>query len=642
MSFASRCQIALLICLGPLFAQSSPPPTFREVISSTSCPNTTPVNNLRASFVLGDFDGDHKIDVAIQCLSGDVAVLLGRGDGTFKPPVLAPSVTINRDSVNQFHLFAADFNGDGKTDLAIAGTSGGANGSGYVLTVAILLSTGGGTFQAPAYAILPVDPGSFPVSRVALSCADLDGDGKADLIYSYTKPDLAPGGVTVAHAKSISTGAALFNPPVTIASNETFGPGEATYNVLAAADFNHDGVPDLLFAGSASIDLFLGKGGGLFGAAKPGLAGIIGSLLVADLDGDGNLDFVVFNTLVPGNGDGTFRAGRVISDSFRGPYTIADFNLDGRADLAQPSLGIAGVSMLLNQGGGTFQPIANPIAVQAQVYELAAADFDGDGKIDLAAFIHPSSDDSGASISILLNTTAPRLVNVSGASFRALAQLAPESLVAAFGSRLAVGSASATVTPLPTSLGGTTVSVKDSAGVSRLAPLFFVSSSQVNYEMPLGTAAGAATVTITAQDGTVSTASIQIGPVSPGVFQLNAGSLAAALTVSVAPDGTQTFGNVYQVDSKNNVVPLPIDFGPASNQLYVSLYGTGLRNAGKVTVTVGGLNVPVLSSGAQGVFAGLDQVNVGPLPRDLVGKGQVNIVLTADTQAANTVNVVFK
>ena len=72
------------------------------------------------------------------------------------------------------------------------------------------------------------------------------------------------------------------------------------------------------------------------------------------------------------------------------------------------------------------------------------------------------------------------------------------------------------------------------------------------------------------------------------------------------------------------------------------MYGTGIRNAKSVTATVGGLSVPVTYSGAAPGFAGEDQVNIGPLPQLLAGRGSVNILLTADGQAANTVNVTIQ
>jgi uncharacterized protein (TIGR03437 family) len=77
-------------------------------------------------------------------------------------------------------------------------------------------------------------------------------------------------------------------------------------------------------------------------------------------------------------------------------------------------------------------------------------------------------------------------------------------------------------------------------------------------------------------------------------------------------------------------------------QIYLEIFGTGIRNAKNVTATVGGQSVPVLSAGAQGTFVGLDQVNIGPMPSSLKGTGQVNILLNGDGQAANTVNVTFK
>jgi len=72
------------------------------------------------------------------------------------------------------------------------------------------------------------------------------------------------------------------------------------------------------------------------------------------------------------------------------------------------------------------------------------------------------------------------------------------------------------------------------------------------------------------------------------------------------------------------------------------MYGTGIRNAKTVTVTVGGVSVPVLFSGSAPGYAGEDQVNIGPLPISLAGKGNVNILLTADGQVANTVNVTIQ
>lgn len=211
---------------------------------------------------------------------------------------------------------------------------------------------------------------------------------------------------------------------------------------------------------------------------------------------------------------------------------------------------------------------------------------------------------------------------------------APESIVAAYGSDLATGKVVASTIPLPTSLNGNTVTITDSAAVAHPAPLFYVSPSQINFEIPPGVASGAATVTFQNQNGTAQSATISIGSVSPGIFALNGAGLVAAW---VLPN----YRPVYQVVA-GNVVALPMNLAPPTEQAYLEIYGTGIRHAKNVTATVGGLSVPVLFAGATQGYAGEDQVDIGPLPPSLAGKGSVNILLTADGQAANTVNVTIQ
>jgi len=201
--------------------------------------------------------------------------------------------------------------------------------------------------------------------------------------------------------------------------------------------------------------------------------------------------------------------------------------------------------------------------------------------------------------------------------------------------------AEATTLPLPTSLDGNSVTVTDSAGVARPAPLYFVSPGQINFEIPAGTAAGTATVTIQNQNGTIQSTTISIGSVSPGIFELNGSGLVAAWVLPVISGVQQALQPVYQVVS-GAVLALPVSLGPATEQVYLEIYGTGFRNAKSITATVGGLSVPVLGWAATLQFVGEDQVNIGPLPASLAGTGSVNIVITADGQAANTVNVTIQ
>jgi uncharacterized protein (TIGR03437 family) len=219
---------------------------------------------------------------------------------------------------------------------------------------------------------------------------------------------------------------------------------------------------------------------------------------------------------------------------------------------------------------------------------------------------------------------------------------AAESIVSAYGTTLADGTAAASNVPLPTSLAGTTVTVTDSAGIGRAAPLFYVSPSQINFEIPAGTATGTASVSIQEQSGAPQTASVEIGNVSPGVFELNAMGLGAAWALPVVGGTQQELQPVYQIASSGAVVPLPISLGASTEEIYLEVYGTGIRNANSVATTVGGVNVPVLYAGPAPGFSGEDQVNIGPLPGSLAGAGSVNIMLMADGQVSNTVNVTIQ
>jgi uncharacterized protein (TIGR03437 family) len=235
------------------------------------------------------------------------------------------------------------------------------------------------------------------------------------------------------------------------------------------------------------------------------------------------------------------------------------------------------------------------------------------------------------------------LSSVSSASFNG-ARLAPEQIISAFGTNLATTMTSATASPLPLSLAGTTVSVKDSLGVERPAPLFFVSPTQVNYQMPAATSSGPATVTVISADGSRSAGTVQIAGVAPGLFAANSNGrgVAAASALRIKADGTRNSERAVQFDpAQGRFVAVPIDLGASSDQMVLLLFGTGIRfrrSLSAVAVTVGGVNAPVLYAGAQGQFVGMDQLNVS-LPRSLAGRGVVDVVLTVDEQVANTVQI---
>ena len=197
----------------------------------------------------------------------------------------------------------------------------------------------------------------------------------------------------------------------------------------------------------------------------------------------------------------------------------------------------------------------------------------------------------------IANTTETPLI-VKSSTAGQVEPFAADSIVSAYGAKLAAGTAQTTL-PLGTTLDGTTVTVTDSAGVARAALLFYVSPTQINWEIPDGSAIGAASVKIANENGASQTGALQIGAVSPGLFELNAAGLVAAWVQPVESGVAQNLQAVYQSNPSGAVVPLPISLGPASERVYLELFGTGIRNAKNVSVTVGGVSVPVLYAAAR-------------------------------------------
>jgi uncharacterized protein (TIGR03437 family) len=216
--------------------------------------------------------------------------------------------------------------------------------------------------------------------------------------------------------------------------------------------------------------------------------------------------------------------------------------------------------------------------------------------------------------------------------------VAPDSLASLYGANLAPGVAQAALQPLPLALGGVTLSVTDAAGATRTAPLVYVSPVQINFVVPDGTAPGLATLVVSGQ---TFTAAVQ--PVAPTLFSMNgAGSGVAAATgirVQAANPVLQSSVPVFQC-AGSSCVSVPIALG-ADTPVYVSFYGTGIRNRSSlanVAMTINGISVPVLYAGPAPGFTGLDQVNAG-LVLSLRGSGESNVVLTVDGLAANTVTI---
>jgi len=189
-------------------------------------------------------------------------------------------------------------------------------------------------------------------------------------------------------------------------------------------------------------------------------------------------------------------------------------------------------------------------------------------------------------------------------------------------------------------LGGVTVTVKDSAGVSRPAGLYYVSHGQIDYLMPAGTAPGVATVTV----GKTASAAL-ISSVAPGLFTANGNGkgVAAAIAVRVSSNGAKVPVQVFQCGGAG-CVSVPMDLGAPTDTLVVELYGTGIRgrtSPSNVVAQIRGVPAQIAYAASQLQFDGLDQVNVY-VPRSLAGAGEVPVVLTVDGITANVVTINIK
>jgi hypothetical protein len=288
--------------------------------------------------VAADFNGDGNLDVAIAHQNGTLSVFLGNGGGGFSPAPGSPFSV----GVNPAALVVGDFNSDGKPDIAVAneGTNS-TNGN-----VAVLLGTGTGAFT-PA----PGSPFTAGVNPIALAVGDFNGDGNLDLaVANFT----TTGTVSIL----LGTGAGSFTP-----GPQANIPAGTSPHDIKAADFNADGKTDLAVANANSVSVLLGNGDGSFQGPTSWAAGFAPQYIaVADLNGDGSPDLVVPNSagstigIVLNNGNGTFQVSATLGvGAAPFPVLVTDVSGDQFPDLVVGNFTSQSVSALLNLGStGSF------------------------------------------------------------------------------------------------------------------------------------------------------------------------------------------------------------------------------------------------------------------------------------------------
>ena len=233
---------------------------------------------------------------------------------------------------------------------------------------------------------------------------------------------------------------------------------------------------------------------------------------------------------------------------------------------------------------------------------------------------------------------------VNGARFEA-GSVAEQEIVSLFGLSLADFNADATL-PLSTQLGGASVDVTDSQGITRPCLMFAArvatdgSPAQLNFMMPAGTATGPAKLTVRRASGGSHSIAINVARLAPGIFTANSsGSGVPAANVLRFVDGGLTDTSLVFDVTAFPFQATPIDLGPANHQVFLSLFATGMRNGSKVQVTIGGVPMTTIFGPApSNEFEGLDQLNV-LLERVLFGRGLVQVVVTVDGVVANVVEI---
>ncbi|MGQ0700411.1 MAG: FG-GAP-like repeat-containing protein [Panacagrimonas sp.] len=355
------------------------------------------------SVATADFNGDGRPDMAVVNRFGDtVSVLLNNSAPGDSTPSFAPKTDFGAGT-NPRAVTVADFNGDGRLDLAVSGGS----------RVSILINATMPGDLAPSF-LTRVDFGTGGGS-LSVTAADFNGDGR---------PDLAAVNANVDSVSVLRNTTAPGAATPSFAPKADFAVGSVPFFVTAA-DFNGDGRPDLAVANQFSDTVSVLINNGTLGPATPSFEPKTDfaagdrpqSIAVADLNGDGRPDLavanigsddvsVLLNTATPGATTAGFAPK---TDFFTGdlPFSVAagDLNGDGRPDLAVANIG-APVSVLLNTGApGDSTPsfaLKSNVGPGSNNVAVATADFNVDGRPDMAV----TSSFGSPTVKVLLNTTA--------------------------------------------------------------------------------------------------------------------------------------------------------------------------------------------------------------------------------------------
>jgi len=318
---------------------------------------------------VADLNGDGKLDILVSnSLDGTLGVLLGNGDGTFKA-IQTTRVNASIVTATLQMIAVGDLTNNGKIDVVTTLTDSSSS------ALLVFPGNGDGTFGSPQSI-------SSTLQNRYLALADVDGDGKLDIVAG----SFADGTISVLHGNGNYT----FSPPVSYPAQGITAATEL--QPFAVADVNGDGKPDIVAVNPRGkfIQVLLNDGTGNF---HPPLTMSLGrtpaAVVSADLNGDGKQDLVEANSedgtveVLLGKGDGTFTLAHTYTvGSHPQVLKLADVNGDGKLDLLIGNFGDDTIGVMLGNGDGSFQPMA-AYPAGPDLVDFAVADMDQDGKLDL-------------------------------------------------------------------------------------------------------------------------------------------------------------------------------------------------------------------------------------------------------------------
>jgi hypothetical protein len=466
--------VTLLLSLSPIALASD--------TISFQLPVTYAVGAGADSPVAGDIDQDGHVDLAIVNQTM-VAVLYGRGDGTFDPPMnyaVGGNIT---------EIILTDVDGNGTPDLVMSDFFSEVE---LHHSVSVLRNQGSRTFSSPAH--YPV--GLFPFGVTA---DDFNGDNR---------PDLA-----VTNDESHTMSVLLNNGDGTFGPATDYGAGFFPARVKSA-DFNGDGFIDLAQSNYVygDINIYFGNGDGTFSYGGNYIVGdYLPQILVEDFDGDGTLDLATTDywtgqvSVLVGNGNGTFQAPTYSPANGLPAYMDSgDLNGDGLPDLAVPNAGSNQFTVLANTGGGTFAPPVSFVSGGTDVRSLTIGDFNEDGLLDVAA-----TNSSQATVSIFINSTRRVVSSLT---------LTPNSLTG--GCQNATGTVTLS-SPAPE--GGALVALSSDNPAASVPATVLVPEGALSATFPVVTSAvaGLQTATVTASYNTTSqSAQLTLQPIGVSLLEI--------------------------------------------------------------------------------------------------------------------------